>query len=306
MKKKVFVQLLENWKKKDPDMLRAFFLDQFLPEMDTLRYKDPKKIDKIMTNLLTEAMPVKQMSEFMMDEGFSLNETTPKTKHNYIGIEIECFSELQEKEVITLALEHGLEKQLDISDDGSIEADFGRDYELRILTRETELDETMKKLGTFLKAGGFDVNDSCGLHVHLDMRQRDVNKSYNRLRMFQDMLFGMVDKERRSNNEYCEYTTDYNDHGRYVAINRESYESHKTIEIRLHQGSVNVKQIKNWINLLLKILNTKDKPAQMTNKTQVIKWAKDKSLKSYIRKEFDPDWKDDWSAPEEDYEDDNW
>lgn len=306
MKKKAFIQLLENFKKQDPDMFRDFFFDKFLDNLSLGQFKEPKKFQDTITKMLVDAMPVKELTAYMVDEGITLNETVPKTKHNYIGIEIECFSEVEEDEVFRLALEHGLEKNLDIGDDSSIEVEEGRDYELRILTRETELSSTMKKLETFLKAGQFQVNESCGLHVHLDMRQRDWNKAYNRLRMFQDLMFGMVSKDRRDNSEYCQYTTNSNENGRYVAINKASYESRKTIEIRLHQGSVNAKQIHNWINLLLKILVSKTAPA-MTNKSAVLKWAKDKSLKSYIRKEFNPNWKDNWNEPDDEYdEDDNW
>lgn len=221
-------------------------------------------------------------------EDYSDNRTLkPKAKKNHIGIEIECFSDKTNFDCMFLLAKHKLQKYVQIGKDGSIDT-YLNEYEFRVLIPENELKLVFKRLGKFLKEGKFKVNDSCGLHVHLDMRNRDVEACYKKLVKFQNIMFGLVDKDRWEN-DYCKWTpSHYNPTDRFYAVNRQAYASHQTIEIRLHHGTVDIKKIENWVNLLIKALNDK-KPAEVKSKEDVLKWAgKSKKLKQYIQKEFDP------------------
>lgn len=291
LSKKTFSKLIQNWNKNNPQSLRDFFFDNIL---DNMHYdKDLQKlIPKMITSNQELVMP--QLSNYLDDGDLPIAQSKPTTKDNYIGIEIECFADISKAEALMLAVHYGIEGWVDISDDGSIEADIGRDFEFRVLIKESTMKQQLAKLGKFLKAGEFEVNDSCGLHVHLDMRNRKMMEVYNRLVKFQDLMFGMVDRSRRNNDEYCAYVNKYNGNHRYVAINKSAYEKHRTIEVRLHQGTVDVKLISNWVNLLLKIINsTNAAPKSMKKKDAVIKWlGKNRGLKSYVKKTYEPDWKD--------------
>lgn len=227
--------------------------------------------------------------DYMDDEAADLK---PKStaKQNYIGIEIECFTHYDRTELLEKILDNDLSNMVQPVGDGSIEPDFGDDVELRVLVPEKSLKASLKKVEKLLIKSKFGVNDSCGLHIHLDMRNRDVDKCYNRLLKFQDVLFGMVDRERWGNT-YCKFTRDGSGQDRYVAINRDSYHSHKTIEVRLHQSTLDVKLIEKWINLLLRVINTRTSP-KMAKKADVLEWAKKqpKPLQAYIKKHFNEKW----------------
>ncbi len=215
----------------------------------------------------------------------------PKGKSKYVGIEIECFSSLDDTEILALMLACDLEKNMNISDDGSICAPSSKTtYELRILSKETQLPQLFKKLTKFFKQGKFEVNNSCGLHVHLDMRNRDVNTCYQKLIKFQDVMYGMVSSKRWSN-DYCRWSNPaYTLNQRFSAVNRVAYSRHKTIEIRLHHGTMDLKQIHNWVKLLLKAVDTPHIPEFKSNQ-DVFKWAnKFKSIKSYVQNGFNVDW----------------
>lgn len=218
--------------------------------------------------------------------------TRPKSneKTNYIGIEFECFSSYDRGEMLEKFIEHNLEDIVDIGEDSSICADFGDEYELRFLLKEKELKKQLARISKVIKKGKFGVNDSCGLHIHLDMRNRDVEKCYERLLKFQDVMFSMVNSDRW-NNEYCKYNRPGDSNGHYTAINKDdAYADHRTIEIRLHHATMDMNQIEKWISLLLTIIGTKN-PPPLDTKAKILNWAKDKrSLKAYIAKNFDSEW----------------
>lgn len=266
--KKALNKFLQKWTKKYPFSLNRY---------EKYNMEDIKDI----------------VSDNIVDDNRTLAETKPKTNHNYVGIEIECFSKLSHAEAQILAVEMGIDSWLNLGTDGSVEADWGSDFELRVLVRETQLKSSLDKLAKFLKKGKFGANQSCGLHVHLDMRNRSMLDAYDKLRKFQDLMFGMVSEDRqRDKHGYCAYVRDFNQNQRYVAINKNAYNEHRTLEIRLHQGTVDTKQIGNWINLLLKMVNSKSTPKDFKKKEQVLKWvSKNKNLKTYIKKTYQENWK---------------
>lgn len=130
--------------------------------------------------------------------------------------------------------------------------------ELRLLAKEEEAPELIDSVCSILKKMGCKVNHTCGLHVHLDMRQRDLDLCYYNLVESQDLLFKMNPKERETCG-YCYRSTAFNSDDRYTAINRTAYNKHKTIEVRLHEGTIEAIEIKTWVGLLINIANRKEK-----------------------------------------------
>lgn len=133
-------------------------------------------------------------------------------------------------------------------------------HEIAIVARSSEIAEVIRKVCKVLGDHGATVNDTCGLHVHVDARGYDKNKMFANLVKSQRLLYSMVPKSRY-NNDYCKPNLRGNSmesySGRYWGINPASYGEHKTIEIRLHSGTVNAEKINNWILLLQKLAYAK-------------------------------------------------
>ncbi len=252
--------------------------------------KNAKVLQKLLSDENSEFVLIDyldRMLHYKLTENKEMD-LVPKNRNKYVGIEVECFSNLDDKKVMALVLEHDLEEYINIGDDGSIETDDydANTYEFRILSTEKELPKVFKRLTAFFKAGKFKANYSCGVHVHLDMRHRDVEKCYSKLLRFQQILFPLVKKDRWIN-EYCDWSLE-NDKvsRRMTAINYTAYSEHQTLEVRLHHGTTDVSKIENWVRLLLKAI--KSTPIkEIKSKKDAVKWAgKDKKLKTYITKEF--------------------
>lgn len=211
----------------------------------------------------------------------------PKTKDNYIGLELECFTELDKVELFEAIIQLDLYKETTIGWDGSISIDNSNQtgYEFKFLFKEKDLPSFMKKLGKFIRQTGIEVNHSCGLHVHLDMRNRDYKKCYAKLLKFQNHLFNLGNEDRLEN-EYCEVVTSSNSHDKYTAINKLPIEEINTLEVRLHEGTTDIFRIENYVRLLTRIVKQADpkKQSVLQNKQQLMSWVKTKSLKNYINK----------------------
>jgi len=291
MKKTQINKLLDHWVKQNPKQFKEL-INWFLMGLDDDRKRAFQHLPNLHKHVLNS---IKKHNNFLYnyldDDGvISFPQNKPKTKSNYIGIEVECFSDLAELEILALIVEHKLDRWVDVVGDGSIQTDYGQDYEFRLLVKEKELVKVLSRFQKLLKAGKFGVNDSCGLHIHIDMRRRNMEQSYNKLIKFQDLLFGMV-KDTRHQNMYCEYVTRFNEMNRYTAINKLAYAKHKTLEVRLHHGTLNTKAIENWINLLLKIINSESTPKLKDNNSVMAWLGKSKKLKTYVSKTYEPDWK---------------
>lgn len=246
------------------------------------------KDKKYIKNLVGTDLETDLIQDYMDNMPLKTKPTSSE-KANYVGIEFECFSNLDQNEILAELIEQDLAECVQIDDDGSIEQDFGDAYELKILTPEKKLKLTLQKFGKVLKNGKFGVNDSCGLHIHLDMRNRNVEQCYKKLLKFQDVLFALVKKDRW-NNEYCEYTRE-NSRGHYYAISKDAYLKYKTLEVRIHHATLDMASIEKWIKLLLNVIGSKNTPPPVETKNDVLKWAKGKhGLVTYINKNFNPQW----------------
>lgn len=187
---------------------------------------------------------------------------TPQTNDNYIGLELECFTPLKQQDVAEAFFDADLEKHICIKDDGSINSNSGETtMEIVILTKESEYEEIIERVCEVLSDCKARVNKSCGFHVHLDMRNRNSSLCYNNLVGAQPILYAMNPMSRR-NNSYCKKNTGKKlrrTKDRYKGINGYmALDKHNTIEIRIHSGTVTPIKIKNWVKLLLSIVNHKE------------------------------------------------
>lgn len=215
-----------------------------------------------------------------------LRRPTRMTRH--VGIEVECYGPKPRLELTKLILLMDLEKYIQIGDDSSIRRPRGfHCYELRILLPEGQLSVLLKKIDKLFKTAKLEVNESCGLHVHLDMRCRPYMECYQKLIAAQDLLYAMVSKQRWRN-PFCQYVRSIVEFPeKYRAITGSSYRSKGTLEIRLHEGCVDAMKIEKWIKFLLQIVNSASAPAM--KKDDVLKWTS-RPLRDYVKKTFNEDW----------------
>lgn len=213
---------------------------------------------------------------------------------DYIGVEIECMvpnNSMFKQSLMPLA------DHVNTVGDGSIQCEDGfEDLEVRVLARQKDISNVITKVTSALTDSGAKVNKSCGLHVHLDMRDKsntEIQTIYHNLYSSLGLLMSIVPPSRRNNN-YCRKNRsgDFNraiHTTRYQAVNASAYHSHKTIEIRLFGGTLNAEKINNWIKLILSIAygktilrspKTFETAAKKWNLTpELLAWCKDRQQK---------------------------
>lgn len=185
----------------------------------------------------------------------------PYDKSNYVGVEIELICKSNRETLEKKFIEERLANNVYIKDDSSIqrESDGEWTHEITLISKQQNINNVITKVCDVLNSKdiGAYVNDSCGIHVHVDMRNRDYIKCYKNFVNSLTILSSMVPASRIQS-RYCmlntsdDFTTGRNS-GRRQAINPMSFESHNTLEIRLHSGSTNGIKINNWVNILIAI-----------------------------------------------------
>jgi len=141
-----------------------------------------------------------------------------------------------------------------------------------ILHGEQGLEE-LEKVCWVLDLCNAKVNDSCGLHVHMDAAEFDLQTwknliiTYKRLENVIDHFMPLS----RRNNRYCRTISTISeiainrasnisdlraafDNNRYHKINLEAYARHRTVEFRQHGGSTNFTKMSAWIHFLAKMI----------------------------------------------------
>lgn len=178
----------------------------------------------------------------------------PDTNKNYIGVELEFISPFNKTKIMTKLAKAKLEHKVNLGYDGSVECPYTGDdgYELRVLDKQSNIKTTLTKVLKVLKESEASVTEECGLHVHLDMRNRDKGSSYSKLYKALPTLAKMVHPSRLKN-DYCEMNESSESGGKYEAIN--SMTAFNTIEVRLHEGTLDKKKIHKWISTLTSIVD---------------------------------------------------
>ncbi|MBC6698871.1 amidoligase family protein [Hymenobacter sp. BT190] len=133
-----------------------------------------------------------------------------------------------------------------------------------------------------LKICGAQVNNSCGLHVHLGTRDLSVDNMKNLVRNYLVMETSidqiMPPARRGSANSYCqslqrartmveaerqilaattvpELSLAANGGGRYYKVNMQSFPRQGTIEFRQHSGSTDYEKISFWVKFLTNLVD---------------------------------------------------
>jgi hypothetical protein len=191
---------------------------------------------------------------------------TPQTSDNHIGIELEICTKLDSGKLAVLFTGQNLQDHVTIKDDGSLRAKKGHfAYEVTVLMKEDEYKSVVERLCVILNSPVVDayVNETCGYHLHLDMRSRDVKASYRKLYKAQKFLIETQPPCRLettfvNKNEHSDFESQKRAGGRYWVINPEAYSKFKTLEIRSHSGTTDRLKIVSWIELCLGIVNGTD------------------------------------------------
>lgn len=199
------------------------------------------------------------------------------TRNFTVGIEIECLTPRNKNwynNGLTVPEANELLQRLSVGSDGSVRTSSSNYNEVEIRTQPTSNNETGKLLALLEKGTtGFKANSSCGLHIHIGeefnklLTPENRHKIYLFYNIFKGALFDLVRKSRRTN-DYCSRYLNFDERmllktakdnpertisniscTRYEHINSFSWSSRKTIELRFHHGTVNIREIKNWVNL---------------------------------------------------------
>jgi hypothetical protein len=138
----------------------------------------------------------------------------------------------------------------------------GKEFFSSILSGNAGL-EAIAKIAAVARRNRWNVDDNCGLHVHFDMRDEssDGIKAIALAYLLSADVWSQFVAEERRDNHYCgENRTDIaelygvdnfyywaGNQSRYCWINFAAYYSHRTLEVRSHQGTCNEKEICNWV-----------------------------------------------------------
>lgn len=201
------------------------------------------------------------------------------------GVEVECLKNGDFDDTIAK-----IHEDIGYSEDGSIRGD-GVEFQLPPASGEKG-EKMVKSFCDVLATQKYEVNASCGLHVHVsatDLKYQDIRKTFGFYLSFEDVLLSFLPKSRGFN-EYCyqlkkdyqlneileatsremleriwyrESSTDCidsrkshnKDSSRYHGINFHTLFSRDTLEIRYHSGTISSKKILEWVNLHATILD---------------------------------------------------
>jgi len=188
---------------------------------------------------------------------------TTRTAFRYshaLGIEFECVGPIDRPDLIAR-----LPMWTRCVSDGSIRAGGGNyGHEIRALLDRQTAEPRLHRLCKIMADAGLSVNRSTGLHVHLDARNIPTEAEAVRVaRLMDAWLFALrelVPASRRENS-YCKFGVSTRD--RYRAVNVMAWEAHRTIEVRLHSGTVDYTKTLAWVRLLetIRAVARKPKPA---------------------------------------------
>lgn len=208
---------------------------------------------------------IKKIKIFTKDDfEYAEEDREPTNKQNHVGVEIECFGPVERKEMVQYLHHMDLLDYVAVKDDGSIYPKGDTEsYELAVCAEEKHIHRIISRLCWLLNELKFKVNSSCGLHIHIDMRNRDLSTVFQNLTRSQPLLYAM-NPLSRTTGQYSQQTKSdtFEEYKRTEphyrgGINGSAYSKYQTIEVRIHAGTVNADKINNWIKLLIQIANLK-------------------------------------------------
>lgn len=149
----------------------------------------------------------------------------PKTKDRYVGIEFEFFTQKISYDVKNY-VDTYLKDICVLATDGSVYPpdDYGNNtgWELKLCVKASQLDKALVRVKKFFETINAETNETCGLHVHLDMRNFHVGTAYDRLMSKQKEIYKSVPSSRK-NNEYCQKVDDETINDISLFLNRDKF-----------------------------------------------------------------------------------
>lgn len=159
-----------------------------------------------------------------------------------------------------------------IKSDGSVSGPDGIGLELVSppLTGEDGLAQ-VRTACEWLNANGAAVNRTCGLHIHLDVRDCGADGIKRFARSYhnnQDLINFLVSPSRRDGMycrplagvmaqvERCRERYEFGRVHRYHAVNVAAFPRHGTVELRQHQGTLSFRKIEAWLKFGQGMLDT--------------------------------------------------
>ena len=213
------------------------------------------------------------------------------------GVEIECIG-MSQVDIANLLQNHGINAGVEeynhtlrdywkITYDSSVidnSNPSGRGAEVVSppLSGEAGIAEVIH-VAKILSEAGVDVNNTCGLHIHVDacdLAATDLASIFLRYAYFEQTIDRFMAPNRRENaNQYCLSTRSIVENirssvmrnygemtvqdfisriprGRYYKVNIQAFLRHGTVEFRQHHGTINSKKIENWIRFCVNFVET--------------------------------------------------
>lgn len=174
-------------------------------------------------------------------------------------------------EVMVEGYNHTTRPHWKLVTDGSLNGNDTFELVSPILVGEAGLRE-LEKVCWVLDLCEVKVNESCGLHVHIDAAGFSM-PTWRNLALSYKHLEPVIDKfmpASRRDNYYCKGLGHVSDEmirsartvdelkerigNRYHKVNLEAYSRHKTVEFRQHSGTTNFTKMRNWVLFLHKLV----------------------------------------------------
>lgn len=235
----------------------------------------------------------------------------PMSNAPHVGIEIEFISKSDKMKLAELLCKENVHKFVCLHDDNSLrnEKEYPHKHEVCIVAPEALINEVLLRVTRAIEAAESKVNWRCGMHVHIDMRNRDVKHCFNNLVRSQNMLYSMNPVSRLTgktadggSDEVYSKKVEFSDFDeamknakgdnrtiRYYGINPFSFSKHKTIEVRIHTGTINYTKIKNWVEILLAIVNSSEKYTREVTKLEsfIERFKLSEEISKYMQQRID-------------------
>lgn len=111
---------------------------------------------------------------------------------------------------------------------------------------------TIKSVLNNMVASGAKINNSCGNHVHIDMRHKTNSSALRTASKLRDAINSWAHRTvsyNRSHNHYCGIDREHRNN-RYTAVNVQCLSEHNTIEVRIGMPTLNYHKLRYWCNFL--------------------------------------------------------
>lgn len=182
----------------------------------------------------------------------------------WVSVEIECIMGTLNEAFYDHALTLNIAPYVCVKSDGSLRRNDGdtkgNPVEIVVSAPKEEIERVIKAVCQALKDCNAYVNTTCGLHIHLDMRNFDRATAFSNLVAGQKVLRSLV-PEHRVKNRFCKPVgrRDWpaND-DRYKAVNHCAWRRHRTLEVRLFAGCIDATKIIGYVKVCSAMAYAKD------------------------------------------------